>query len=334
MRRRDFITLLGGAVVAPTMLWPLTARAQQNERVRRIGLLVPFSENDPAAQTRLAVFKKYLQDVGWTDGRNIRFDFRYTGENPERIRSGAAELVAIAPDVIVCYSNGATAALQQATRVIPIVFAQVSNPVESGYVASLARPGGNITGFMQFEIAIGGKWLQVLKELAPGVRRVAVVHSPDSASNVSYLRAAEAAAASLGVTVTAVAVRAGAEIEHALTVFAQEPNGGLIVAPHPVTMATGGKPIIALAERLHLPAIYPFRFFPTSGGLVSYGPDEFGQWRGAASYVDRILRGTNPGELPVQLPTKYETILNLRTAKALGLTVPPSVLARADEVIE
>jgi ABC-type uncharacterized transport system substrate-binding protein len=328
MRRRRFITLLGGAASLP-----LTARAQQPERVRRIGVLVPFSENDPEVQARLAAFKQRLQDLGWTDGRNVRIDYRFTGENTERIRIGAVELVAVAPDVIVVYANTAVAVLRQATRDIPIVFVQVSDPVGSGFVASLARPGGNLTGFHNFETAIGGKWLEVLKEIAPGVRRVAVVHNPDVAVNVAFLRAAEAASTSLGVTVTAAGVRAAADIESALTAFAREPNGGLVVAPNPIN-STSRELIIASAARLGLPSIYPYRYYPASGGLASYGFDQIEQSWGAASYVDRILRGANPAELPVQLPTKYQLVINLKTAKALGLEMSLQLQQRADEVIE
>jgi putative ABC transport system substrate-binding protein len=329
MRRRDFITLLGAAAAT----WPLAVRAQQPGKVRRIGVLIPFSENDPEVQARLAAFKQRLQELGWTDGRNVRIDYRFTGENTERIRIAAGELVAVAPDVIVGYANPAVAALREATRVIPIVFAQVSDPVGSGFVASLARPDGNITGFHNFETAIGGKWLEVLKQVAPGVRRVAVVHNPDIAVNVAFLHAAEAAASSLAVTVTAAGVRAAADIESALTAFAREPNGGLIVAPNPIN-TSGRELIIASAARLGLPAIYPYRYYPASGGLASYGFDQIEQSWGAASYVDRILRGANPGELPVQLPTKYQLVINLKTAKALGLDVSLQLQQRADEVIE
>jgi putative ABC transport system substrate-binding protein len=330
VKRRDFISFLGGAAAS----WPLSARAQQSERMRRIGVLLPDSENEPQLQERLATFKQRLQELGWTDGRNVRLDYRFTGENTERISTGAGELVAVAPDVIFVYTNPAVAALRQATRTIPVVFAQVADPVGTGIVASLTRPGGNITGFHSFETAIGGKWLEILKQIAPGLRRAAVVYLPDYASNVSFLRAAESASTSFGITVTGTGVRNAADIERDLTAFAREPNGGLIVAPNPATMATGGKLIIALAARLGLPAIYPYRFFPTNGGLVSYGSDLNEQWRGAASYIDRILRGANPAELPVQLPTKYQLVINNKTAKALGLKISESFLLRADEVIE
>jgi len=301
--------------------------------VRRIGVLMGFAENDEVWQAYLAAFRQHLQDLGWTDGRNVRIDYRFTGENTERIRIAAGELVALAPDVIFVSTNPSVSALMQTTRTIPIVFTFVSDSVGSGFVASLARPGGNITGFHNFEPAIGGKWLEVLKEIAPGVRRAAVVHVPDIAANVAFLHVVEAASTSLGMTVTAAGVRDAADIERVLTAFAREPNGGLIVAPSPIT-ATRRELLIALAARLGLPAIYSFRFFTTSGGLVSYGIDQMELVRGAASYVDRILRGANPGGLPVQLPTKYQLVINLKTAKALGLTIPESFLLRADEVIE
>jgi putative tryptophan/tyrosine transport system substrate-binding protein len=329
MRRRKFITLIGGAAAA----WPLAARTQQAERVRRIGMLIPFRENDPETQARLAAFKQQLQKLGWAEGRNLRIDYRFAGDNIERIRIGAEELVAVAPDVIVVYANPAVAALRQATRVMPVVFAQVSDPVGSGFVTSLARPGGNITGFQNFETEIGGKWLEVLKQIAPAVRRVAVVHGPDIAVNVAFLHAAEAASTPLGITVTAAGVRSGDDIESTLAAFAREPNGGLIVAPSPINL-TNRELIIASAAQLGLPAIYPYSYFTKSGGLASYGFDQIEQSRGAASYVDRILKGEKPADLPVQAPTKYELIINLKTARALGLTVPQALQASADEVIE
>jgi putative tryptophan/tyrosine transport system substrate-binding protein len=329
MRRRKFITLIGGAAAA----WPLAARTQQAERVRRIGMLIPFSENDPETQARLAAFKQQLQKLGWAEGRNLRIDYRFAGDNIERIRIGAEELVAVAPDVIVVYANPAVAALRQATRVMPVVFAQVSDPVGSGFVTSLARPGGNITGFQNFETEIGGKWLEVLKQIAPAVRRVAVVHGPDIAVNVAFLHAAEAASTPLGITVTAAGVRSGDDIESTLAAFAREPNGGLIVAPSPINL-TNRELIIASAAQLGLPAIYPYSYFTKIGGLASYGFDQIEQSRGAASYVDRILKGEKPADLPVQAPTKYELIINLKTARALGLTVPQALQASADEVIE
>jgi putative ABC transport system substrate-binding protein len=296
-------------------------------------MLIPFSGNDPETQARIAAFKQQLQNLGWTDGRNLHIDYRFTGDDTQRIRVGAEELVAAAPDVIFIYANQAVAALRQATRVIPVVFAQVSDPVGSGFVASLAHPGGNITGFQNFEAEIGGKWLEVLRQIAPAVRRIAVVHSPDIAANIAFLNAAEAASTSVGMTVTAAGVRSAADMESSLTAFGREPNGGLIVVPSPVNL-TNRELIIASAARLGLPAIYPYRYFCKSGGLASYGFDQIEQNRGAAAYVDRILKGEKPADLPVQAPTKYELIINLKTAKALGLTVPPSVLAGADEVFE
>jgi putative ABC transport system substrate-binding protein len=330
MRRRDFVTLLSGAAVA----WPIVAQAQQPERTRRIGLLAPYNDDrDTRVQAYLPAFKQRLHELGWIEGRNIRFDYRFTGQDAERIRVGAEELIALAPDIIVVWANPAAAILRRATQTIPIVFTTVSDPVGGGFVANLAHPGGNITGFQNFETAIGGKWLEVLKEIAPKVRRVAFVYSPEISAHVAFMHAAEAASSSLGMTVTAAGVRNAADIESALTAFAKEPNGGLIVAPSPL-IATGQDLIIALAVRLHLPAIYPFRYFCTNGGLVSYGFDPVEQQRGAASYVDRILKGEKPGDLPVQAPTKYNLVINLKTAKELGLVVSLQLQQRADEVIE
>lgn len=329
MRRRKFLGVLGGVAAA----WPLVASAQQPDRVRRIGVLMGFAENDEVWQAYLTAFKQRLQDLGWTDGRNVRFDIRFTGESTERTRIAAAELVALVPDVIFVTTNPVVSALTQATRTIPIVFTWVSDSVGSGYVASLAYPGGNVTGFHNFEPAMGGKWLGVLKQIAPRVRRAAVVHVPEIAANVAFIRVAEAASTSLGMTVTAAGVRDAADIERVLMEFAREPNGGLIVTPSPLT-ATKRDLIIAVAARLGLPAIYSFRFYVASGGLVSYGIDQLETVREVASYVDRILRGANPGELPVQLPTKFQLVVNLKTAKSLGLTIPESFLLFADEVIE
>jgi putative ABC transport system substrate-binding protein len=329
MQRRDFITLLGAAAA----MWPFAARAQQSNRVRRIGLLLPFSAHDPELQAELAVFKKGLQEAGWTEGSNVRLELRFTELSAEQIRIAAAELVATAPDVIFAYGNPTVGALRQTTQTIPIVFNHVSDPVGSGFVTNLAHPDANITGFHNFETAIGGKWLETLKQIAPEMRRTMVVYHPDVAANVAFFHAAEAASGSLGVKVTGAGLRNAGEIEPTLTAFAGEPNGGLIVAPYPLVIANRDR-IIALTARLRLPTIYSFRYFPTNGGLVSYTSNRFEQWRGAASYIDRILRGTSPGELPIQLPTKYELVINLKTAKALGLVIPPTVLARADDVIE
>jgi putative ABC transport system substrate-binding protein len=329
MRRREFITLLGGAAAA----WPLAARAQQSGRVRRIGALMGIAENDPESQARITAFLQRLQELGWTEGRNVRIDYRFAGGDTRRMRAYAAELVGLAPDVILVQSNDGLAALRQETRTVPIVFAVVADPVGSGFVESLARPGGNITGFTIFEPSLGGKWLQALKEIAPGVTRVAAILHPETTANVGFLRAAEAAAPSFGMTLTAEGVHDAAEIERAVTAFAAEPNGGLVVLPHPVTAAHRDL-IIGLAARHRLPAVYAFRFFATAGGLMAYGNDSVDLFRRAAAYVDRILKGEKPGELPVQAPIKFELFINLKTAKALGLEVPPTLLGRADEVIE
>jgi putative ABC transport system substrate-binding protein len=328
MNRREFMTLLGGTAAA----WPLVARAQQSGRVRRIGALMGIAENDPESQARITAFLQRLQELGWTEGHNVRIDYRFAGGDTRRMRAYAAELVGLAPDVILVQSNDGLAALRQETRTVPIVFAVVADPVGSGFVESLARPGGNITGFTIFEPSLGGKWLQALKEIAPGVTRVAAILHPETTANVEFLRAAEAAASSFGVTLTAAGVHDAAEIERAVTAFATEPNGGLVV-PHPVTAAHRDL-IIGLAARHRLPAVYSFRFFATAGGLMAYGNDAVDLFRRAASYVDRILKGEKPGELPVQAPTKFELVINLKTANALGLTVPPNLVARADEVIE
>jgi putative ABC transport system substrate-binding protein len=329
MRRREFITLLGGAAAA----WPLAARAQQNGRLRRIGVIMGFAEGDEVWQAYLAAFKQHLQNLGWADGRNLRFYYRFSGENPDRIRNAAEEIVALAPDVIFVSTNPVLSAVKKVTSTIPIVFTWVSDAVGSGYVASLAHPGGNITGFHNFEPALGGKWLELLKEIAPSVRRAAVVHVPEITANVAFVRVAEAASAALGMTVTGAGVRDATDIERVLAAFAQEPNGGLIVTPSPLT-GTRRDLIIAAAARLGLPAIYSFPFYAAAGGLTSYGIDQTELVRGAASYVDRILRGANVAELPVQLPIKYQLVINLKTAKALGLAIPESILVRADEVIE
>ena len=328
MRRREFIGITGGAVA-----WPLAAHAQQSERLRQIGMLIPFDSSEPEVKARLSAFRQRLQELGWIESRNIRFDYRFTGQDAERIHAGTEELIALGPDVLVVWGNPAVAILQKATQTIPIVFVGASDPVESGFVTNLRRPGGNITGFQNFESAIGGKWLDLLKEIAPGVRRVAFVYSPDISANLAFVHAAEAASTSLDVTVTAAPVRSIADIEHALTAFAKEPNGGLIVAPFPF-IATSQDKIIALASDLHLPTIFPFRYFATNGGLASYGFDTIDPHRQAASYVDRILKGEKPGNLPVQAPTKYELVINLKTAKAIGLTISRELQLRADELIE
>jgi putative ABC transport system substrate-binding protein len=329
MQRRDFIMLLGGAAA-----WPLAARAPRAERMPRIGMLIgTYAQTDREGQARIAVFLDTLQKLGWSDGRNIRIEYRWGAGDGDRSKAFAAELVRSAPDLIVAVNNPTLAELRRLTRTIPIVFIQVSDPVGSGFVAGLARPGGNITGFQNFESTMGGKWLGVLKEAAPNLSRAAVLFGSDTAVNVAFLRAAEAVAASLGVTVVPIDVHADAEIERAIANFAGQPDGGLVVLPHPNTTANRASTII-LAARYRLPAIYPFRFFAGEGGLMSYGIDQIDQWRGAATYVDRILRGEKPGELPVQAPTKFELVINLKTAKAIGLHIPPAFPLRADEVIE
>jgi putative ABC transport system substrate-binding protein len=330
MQRREFIILLGGTAA----IWPLAGHAQQPERVRQIGVLLPFdNENDAQVRLLWPAFKQRLRELGWVEGRNIQFDLRFTTQDVNRIRGGVAELVTSAPELIVVWSNPGLAALKQATQSIPIVFALVGDPVGSGFVATQARPGGNITGFQNFEPAVAGKWLELLKEIAPGLLRVGVVYNQNIPANVDFLHTARAASGSLGVIVTATELHNAADIERVLNEFAQEPNSGLVVTPNPLN-ARNNEVIVRLAAQLHLPAIYPFRADAERGGLASYGFDTIEQQRGAAAYVDRVLKGEKPADLPVQAPTKYELVVNLKTAKALGLTIPPSVLARADEVIE
>jgi putative tryptophan/tyrosine transport system substrate-binding protein len=328
VKRRNFITLLGGAAV-----WPLAAGAQQPDRIRRIGVLNAFAENDPEVQANITAFRQVLQKLGWTDGRNVRIDYRWGGADPGRIHAQAKELVGLNPDVILVSSALALQPLMHETRSIPIVFTQIADPIGAGLVASLARPGGNITGFTVAEFSTFGKLLEVLKEVAPHVTRVAVVLNPDQIPQTGMLRAIEAAAPSFRVQVTAAGARDATELERAIDQFARVPNGGLIVLPNPVTDGNRGL-IIAMAARHRLPAAYAFRHSVADGGLVSYGIDLADQFRQAASYVDRILRGEKPADLPVQQPTKYETVLNLKTAKALGLDVPWILQQRADEVIE
>jgi ABC-type uncharacterized transport system substrate-binding protein len=329
LNRREFMTLLGVAAAA----WPLGVGAQQPERIRRISVIMGFGEDDQVWQAYLATFRQRLQDFGWSEGRNVRFDYHFTGESTERMRAAAAEVVAAGPDVIFVSTNPVVSAVLQVTRTIPIVFTWVSDSVGSGYVANLARPGGNITGFHNYEPALGAKWMGILKEIAPAVRRVAFVHVPEITANVAFMRVGEASSAALGMAVSGAGVRNAADIERVLTEFAQEPNGALIVTPSPLT-ATRRDVIVESAARLHLPAIYPFRFYAESGGLISYGIDQRELVREAASYVDRILRGANPADLPVQLPTKYQLVINLKTASALSLNVPNSLQLLADEVIE
>jgi putative tryptophan/tyrosine transport system substrate-binding protein len=328
MRRREFIAGLGSVAA-----WPLTARAQQAERMRRIGVLMGMTENDPESQARLAAFAQGLQQLGWTVGQNVRIDYRWGGVNVDSMRAYAAELVGLAPDIILAHSSTAVTPLLNATRAIPIVFTTVADPVGAGYVESLARPGGNATGFSNFEYTIGGKWLQLLKEITPGVKRAAILRESSIAAGPGQFGAIQAVAPALGVDVRPVDVRATADIERDITAFAQVPNGGLIVTASPGAALHRGL-IVALAARHRLPAVYYGRYNVTSGGLISYGPDFVDQFRRAANYVDRILKGEKAADLPVQAPTKYELVINLKTAKALGLELPATLLATADEVIQ
>ena len=331
MNRREVISLLSGASLG----WPLAARAQQGERVRRIGHLSGGSDpNDPDGQANVAAFLQGLQQLGWTDGRNVRIDYRWGLGNADNIRKYAAELAALAPDVILAAGTSTMAALLQATQTVPIVFANVADPVGAGFVDSLSRPGGNATGFMQFEYSLSGKWLELLKQIAPGVTRAAVLRDAALTSGVGQFAIIQSVAPSVGVEVSPVNLRDAREIERAVTAFATSfPNGGLILTASALSLRHR-ELIIALAARHKLPAVYYRRYFVTTGGLISYGYDLIDQFRRAASYVDRILKGEKPADLPVQAPTKYETVINLKTAKALGLEVPPTLLARADEVIE
>jgi ABC-type uncharacterized transport system substrate-binding protein len=328
--RRTFITLLGGAAAA----WPLAARAQQAEQVRRIGVLIGgIAPGDADAQANMAAFLQGLQQLGWIEGRNVRIDYRWGLGNADNIRKYAAELVALAPDAIFASGNAAMPSLLQATRTVPIVFVNVADPVGSGFVDSLARPGGNATGFVQFEYNLSGKWLELLKEIAPGVTRAAVLRDPAIVSGIGQFAVIQSVAPSAGVEVSPVNVRDAGEIERAVTAFARASNGGLIVTTSALTVVHRDL-IITLAARYKLPAVYYRRYFVTSGGLISYGYEIVEQFRRAAGYVDRILKGEKPTDLPVQTPTKYELVINLKTAKALGLDIPATVLARADEVIE
>jgi ABC-type uncharacterized transport system substrate-binding protein len=329
VKRRDFIALLGGATAA----WPLVARAQQGERMRSVGVLMTFSADDVIAQTRIAALLQGLQQAGWEVGRNLRIELRWSGANPADIRKHAGELAAMGPDVIVANGSAATGPLLEETRSVPIVFAIVPDPVGAGYVDSLARPGGNATGFTVFEYSLSGKWLELLKEIAPGVTRAAVLRDPAISAGLGQWGAIQSAAPSLGLAVSPVNVRDANEIERGIAAFAGKPNAGLIVSGSSLVV-THRNLVIALAARHKLPAIYFERNFVAAGGLVSYGPDFLDQFRRAAGYVDRILKGEKPADLPVQTPTKYELAINLKTAKALGLDVPTTVLARADEVIE
>ena len=327
MKRRAFITLLGGAAA-----WPLAAGAQQGERMRRIGVLAPTAPDDAEAQTRFAALRQGLQRFGWIEGRNLQIDARWGAGDAGAIGSAATELAALAPDVIVA-SGSAAAAILQATRTVPIVFVSVPDPVGSGFVESLAQPGGNATGFIMFEYGLSAKWLELLKEIAPSVTRAAVLRDPAIVAGIGQFAVIQSAAPSVGVDVSAINMRVGAEIERAVTAFARRPNGGLILTASALA-AIHRDLVVSLAARYKLPAVYITRYFVAGGGLVSYGPDFVDQYRRAAEYVDRILKGEKPADLPVQAPTKYELVINLKTAKALGLDIPTTVLASADEVIE
>jgi putative ABC transport system substrate-binding protein len=328
MRRREFIALVGGALVCP-----LTAQAQQPERMQRIGVLIAPLESDPEAQRRMSALRDGLEKLGWNDGRNVRIDVRWGGGDAERLRAYAVELVGSNPDVIVAAATPALELLKQATQTIPIVFAQVSDPVGGGFVPSLARPGGNITGFALYEYAIVAKWLELLKQLAPSINRVGALYEPNDPTNRSQLPEIKSRAPAFAVQPTAFPVRNAAEIGDTIGTFANKPNGGLVVLPSTVT-TVHRELIAALAAKYRVPAVYAYRYQVTSGGLASYGVDVPTLYRGAASYVDRILRGERPAELPVQFATKFELVINLKAAAALGLDIPVSLLARTDEVIE
>jgi putative ABC transport system substrate-binding protein len=329
VKRREFVALVGGAAA-----WPFVVGAQQRERLRRVGVLMGIAESDVDARPRANAFQEGLRELGWIEGQNIRFEYRWAAADPERMRAHAAELVALPPDLILANTTPVVVALRQATRTIPIVFVQVVDPIGPGFVMSLARPGGNITGYVNFEFSMAGKWLETLKKISPGVARAGIVHNPETAPfGASFVRVIDAAAPSFAVDAVRVLVRTVAELESGIAAFAAKPNGGLIILPD-LFNTSHRDTIIGLAARHRLPAGYPFRYFAESGGLISDGVDSVDLFRKSASYVDRILKGADPGELPVQQPSKFEFVINLKTAKALGITVAPSLLARADEVIE
>jgi putative ABC transport system substrate-binding protein len=329
MRRREFITLLGGAAAT----WPLAARGQQGERVRRIGVLINMAADDPEGHARITAFAQGLQEAGWTTGRNVRIDYRWGGGGADAMAKYAAELVALAPDVILAATSSSVAALQRIAGTIPIVFVQVIDPVSAGFVASLARPGGNATGFTIIEYGFSGKWLELLKEVAPRITRVAVIRDPTGLAQMGQMGAIQSVAPSLGVELRPVEARDAGEIERAVTAFARSGNGGLIVLSGNSSLAHR-ELIVTLAARERLPAVYADRVFVARGGLMSYDTNRIEQYRRAVGYVDRVLKGENPADLPVQAPTKYELVINLKAAKALGLDVPTTLLARAENVIE
>jgi putative ABC transport system substrate-binding protein len=328
IRRREFITLLGGAAA-----WPIAASAQQPDRMRRIGVLVNLAEDDPEMQLWLTAFRQGLEKLGWSEGRNVRIDYRFHTAGADQVQVPVKELVALQPDVILAEGTSTAAAFKRESRAIPIVFVAVSDPIGSGFIASLARPGGNLTGVLQYEASITGKWLAMLKEIAPGLARSALVANPKVTAYDHFLRASETMASSLAIELVPSPVENAADIERVIGSFARVPNGGLVFPPDSTTTSNRHL-IITLAARLRLPAVYAIRSFVAAGGLMSYNTDRSDLFRQTASYVDRILRGANPADLPVQAPTKYETVINLKTAKALGLTVPPGLLVAADELIE
>jgi putative ABC transport system substrate-binding protein len=329
MRRRDFISLLGGAAT-----WPLAARAQQAERVRRIGVLVAAREDDATVQRRVDLLRQGMRELGWTEGRNIKVDYRWVGGDAARAKNNAAELVSQKPDVIIANSTLSLAAVRNETSTIPIVFVVVGDPIGQGFVSSFAHPGGNITGFTSFEFATGAKWLELIKEIAPELGRIAFIFNPEAGPYAEkFVQSIEPLAHSLGIRLMVTSTLDVAEIDHALVGVLGEPKGGLIVSPDAFTVTNRGL-IISLAARYRLPAIYPFRYFAADGGLLSYGHDIDEPFRRAPSYVDKILRGASPADLPIQQPTKFELVINLKTAKSLGLTIPPQLLDRADELIE
>ena len=328
MRRREFITLLGG-----TAVWPLAARAQQGERMRQIGVLMGYAETDTAAQAQVAALRQELQRLGWEEGRNIRIDVRFPGSDAGRIRATLLELMRLTPDVMVSNTNLVTAVVQAEVRTIPIVFITVADPVGSGFVSNETRPNANLTGFANWQSSMSGKWLELFKEVVPQVERVGYMMHPETPASVDFFKFAEARAPALKIKLVGLGVHDADEIERTVTAFAAEGNGGLIVSPHAVTFANRDL-IVALAARLRLPALYSLAFYAKAGGLMSYGFDPIGQFQGGAGYVDRILRGAKPVDLPVQYPTKFQLVVNLRTAKALGLAIPETFLVRADEVIE
>jgi len=328
VRRRTFIAGLAGAAA-----WPMVARAQQGDRVRRIGVLMPYDENEPLAKTQVSAFVQALAGLGWTDGRNMRMDLRWHGDGTNRIGAFAQGLVGLQPDIILTAGTPATAAVQRETRTIPIVFANAADPVASGTVSQLGRPSGNVTGFATWEASLGGKWLELLSDVAPGLKRTAVMFNPDTAPVSSFVPSFETAAKSLKIVPITAPVHGEVEIETAVTALGRESGSGLLVMPDVFTIAHR-ESIISAAARNHVPAVYRFSFFAREGGLLSYGPDTVDSFRRAGAYVDRILRGAKPAELPIQFPTKFEMAVNLKTAKTLGLTVPQSILVSADEVIE